>query len=62
MEDIFVNDMSVDPELDRLYREHAIATSLSLPTSQQIDIEEEENHNELDSFANCKSTFSDLTD
>jgi len=53
----------VDPELDRLYREHAIAVGLTIIQISRVDnypeSDKESNH-DLESIEECSSTFSGL--
>ena len=52
---------TVDPELDRLYREHAIAVALSAQFPQPPNNEEVEREpNHLEPLNECSSTFSEL--
>jgi len=53
---------SIDPKLDRLYREHAIAVALSsqipqLQNNPEVEIEPER---DLEPVDECSSTFADL--
>lgn len=54
---------SVDPELDRLYREHAIAVGLTAMQPTQVpnhpELDKETDHDQ-DPIEECSSTFSGL--
>lgn len=48
----------IDPELDRLYREHAIAASLIVQTPPMVEqTEEEKEISNLEPLDKCSSTF-----
>lgn len=53
---------SIDPKLDRLYREHAIAVALSsqIPQLQHNPEVEIEPERDLELVDECSSTFADL--
>ncbi len=59
-----ITNKSIDPELDRLYREHALAVALTMPTGQQLEQNdsggEREIEHPLESIEDCQSTFGEL--
>jgi len=53
----------VDPELDRLYREHAIAVGLTVvQITQAVNYQEpdKDTNHDLETIEECSSTFSGL--
>ncbi len=52
----------IDPELDRMYREHAVAVAITTQVLQQPgNVKVEEDPNQLpEPFGECSSTFAKL--
>jgi hypothetical protein len=59
-----ITHMTVDPELDRLYRECALSVALTMPIEQQLEQNDSGGEGELEhpleAIEDCQSTFGEL--